>query len=357
MGRVEREDHRAWVRRVDTFDASVACGVPTPKARVDDPPALYEVTVVLRDEATLAPQRERTPYQEPEPLAAEAAWYAGDFHVHSIESGDARPDLDEVAAFAALEVIGSSLDFDVTSVSLVSRLEAPKTLAEAEAEAASVTVDQVPPPPATRIGPVAETQLAFAHWDVAMPFEATLSKVRNAITAEVTAVSDTADLAISGDWIAEGVVLYSFNGERLTENLSISGHFLQNLTVDPDGYSRATVRYRDPATGIIDRGLLSVPVVRQMGLADGTTIEARMSDQVWVLQVTSVGAADNGLQPGDILVSETLSETSFSTPEVFVDALDALAASKAKTAELTVIRDGSRQDITWHLARETAANN
>jgi hypothetical protein len=44
-------------------------------------------------------------------LVDEPRWYAGDFHVHSRESGDARPDLDEIAAFAR----SRGLDFVVIS--------------------------------------------------------------------------------------------------------------------------------------------------------------------------------------------------------------------------------------------------
>jgi len=81
------------------------------KARIDDPPGEYAIEVVLRDVATLAPQPERTPYAHVPALADTARWYAGDFHVHSRESGDARPDLDEIATRAA----DSGLDFVVIS--------------------------------------------------------------------------------------------------------------------------------------------------------------------------------------------------------------------------------------------------
>jgi MYXO-CTERM domain-containing protein len=70
------------------------------KAKIVAEPALYDVKVILRDVATLAPQTERQPYQAPPPLSTGARWYAGDFHVHSVESGDARPPLDEIASFA-----------------------------------------------------------------------------------------------------------------------------------------------------------------------------------------------------------------------------------------------------------------
>jgi MYXO-CTERM domain-containing protein len=70
------------------------------KALLKTSPAPYSLVVILRDAPTLPAQPERKPYVEVAPLSSEARWYAGDLHVHSIESGDARPPIDEIAAFA-----------------------------------------------------------------------------------------------------------------------------------------------------------------------------------------------------------------------------------------------------------------
>jgi hypothetical protein len=53
-------------------------------------------------------------------LSTEARWYAGDFHVHSRESGDAHPSLDEIATYAEMQ----GLDFVMISDhNTVSQLE------------------------------------------------------------------------------------------------------------------------------------------------------------------------------------------------------------------------------------------
>ena len=70
------------------------------KAKIEEAPATYQLEIVLRTAPTLAPQLERTAYAPVAPLSTQPRWYAGDFHVHSRESGDARPDLDEIATFA-----------------------------------------------------------------------------------------------------------------------------------------------------------------------------------------------------------------------------------------------------------------
>jgi len=81
------------------------------KAKVRELPARYSVQVILRTAPTLAPQTERAPYVAPPALKTGARWYAGDLHVHSRESGDARPTIGEILDFAA----SRGLDFVLLS--------------------------------------------------------------------------------------------------------------------------------------------------------------------------------------------------------------------------------------------------
>ena len=69
------------------------------KAKIIETPAEYEVCIILRTEATL-PDQPRAPYQDPGVLDSEARWYAGDFHVHSRQSGDATPAIGETLEVA-----------------------------------------------------------------------------------------------------------------------------------------------------------------------------------------------------------------------------------------------------------------
>src|SRR4051812_40178007 len=61
------------------------------KAKIVDPPGHFHIEVDLRTSVTLAPQTERTPYVAAPALKTGGRYYAGDFHVHSIQSGDAKP--------------------------------------------------------------------------------------------------------------------------------------------------------------------------------------------------------------------------------------------------------------------------
>lgn len=71
------------------------------QALVDEPPARYRVEIFFRSEPTLAPMAERSTYEPAAALESGSRWYAGDFHVHSRESGDARATIDESAELAA----------------------------------------------------------------------------------------------------------------------------------------------------------------------------------------------------------------------------------------------------------------
>lgn len=76
------------------------------QAQVTQRPAKYRIEVEARTRTSLTSQN-RSPYTPSAPLEPIARWYSGDLHVHSIESGDARPTLDEIATFAR----GRGLDF------------------------------------------------------------------------------------------------------------------------------------------------------------------------------------------------------------------------------------------------------
>ncbi len=77
------------------------------KAKVATSPAKYRLEIDVRTTQTLPAQPQRKPYVAAAALKTTSRWYAGDFHVHSRESGDASPTLDEIATFAR----GRGLDF------------------------------------------------------------------------------------------------------------------------------------------------------------------------------------------------------------------------------------------------------
>ncbi len=217
-----------------------------------------------------------------------------------------------------------------------------------------------PSPPARQVPPTLSAsgkpeQITVSHWDVDMPFDETLVQLRNAHTAQIVSVSDTANLSVSGDWIAPGVTIFALNGETLTPGMPISVHLLNGLGIDPDGFTRATVRYREPETGRIDRGLLAVPVLRQIALADGTRLEARVEDLAWRVRVIEPGPAfASELVPGDILLRETQTAVEITSHEALARAFEQLLARGASTASFDIQRAGAVVQISLPLAPNPA---
>lgn len=78
------------------------------KARLVEDVTPYGLTVTVSPTTERVAQ-ERLPHADPGVRAVGPGWFAGDFHVHSRESGDARASLDEIAEAARL----AGLDFVV----------------------------------------------------------------------------------------------------------------------------------------------------------------------------------------------------------------------------------------------------
>lgn len=72
------------------------------KAKSSSGTPRFRVAVTARPTATLPDEPQRRPYVAPAALKTGARWYAGDFHAHSRESGDAQATLDEMTQLAAM---------------------------------------------------------------------------------------------------------------------------------------------------------------------------------------------------------------------------------------------------------------
>lgn len=75
------------------------------KAKLDANGGHYSIDIECRDDATL-PVQPKAPFS-PVVLASERRWYKGDFHVHSVQSGDASASFADIATLAKSE----GLDF------------------------------------------------------------------------------------------------------------------------------------------------------------------------------------------------------------------------------------------------------
>ena len=99
------------------------------KAQLDTTGAHYSVDIVCRDNATL-PVQPKAPYM-PTVLSSERRWYKGDFHVHSIQSGDATATFDEIITLArsrGLDFVNLSDHNTYAQHALIAALPVPDVL-------------------------------------------------------------------------------------------------------------------------------------------------------------------------------------------------------------------------------------
>lgn len=265
------------------------------------------------------------------------------------ETAPVAEDAPEIVAAPEVEVID-----ETPAVAAEENTVAPIETTEAEEEAAPVAELEQPAVEAKEITTpptISKTQVNLAVWDVLMPFDSSLVQVRNAQTAQVTKVSEEADLAKSGLWIKEGVVIFAVNGQPLDGTSSVETLVLNELATDPDGYTRTSVRFKNAETGKFDRGLLSVPVVRSIWLADGSLLQAGMQDGAWVTKVAILGDRAKGtLKVGDVLTKEGVTGRGINSAEDIETIFGKLVDMEHDTAQFSVLRNGEKTTAELSLA-------
>ncbi len=211
-----------------------------------------------------------------------------------------------------------------------------------------------PSPAEVSSGTPAETQVAFSHWDVEIPFQFSRRRVSTGSIIAVTGVDPAQDMSVIGDWVTRGAAIYTLNGKPIRENASFAAHVLDDLSVDPDGYIRVTARYRPLGKTLAQNGLLALPAIRVIGLENGIGFTVRNEDgQGWKATVTSTPTDTAGsLRTGDVLVSEAQTGAILNEEESLDALLEALVSDNLTQARLTVLRNGAEAEAVMQLAQE-----
>ncbi len=199
-----------------------------------------------------------------------------------------------------------------------------------------------------------ENQLAYAHWDVDIPFSLSKRRASTGSVFAITSVEPGTDLSVIGDWVQRGAMIYTLNGEPVREDSSFAAQALEDFAVDPDGYIRTAARYRTLGETRPQNGLLALPALRVFGLQNGVTLEARHSgSEGWQTVVSDVPEQSaGGLLPGDVLLSEKQTGLEISGPESLDAVLEGLIEQNEPQARLTVSRNGSETAAVMQLAQE-----
>ncbi|OBY26970.1 serine/threonine-protein kinase [Leisingera sp. JC1] len=224
-------------------------------------------------------------------------------------------------------------------------------VAEPEAAAIAEPAPQAAEPVPAAPAPFAGHEVSYALWDVSIPFEYEERTVRKAQVVSITGTGENTDLSKTGSWIAPGVEILTVNNQPLTADSPFASQLLTAMQIDPDGYTRASIRYKGAESKRFEMGLLAVPVVRRTGLNSGLQFEARMQDGAWVTSVSqqaAQGSAD--LQPGDVLLRETATGITLTEAESLAEIMQALQDKGAATATFDILRDGAAASASLELA-------
>ncbi|WP_171125070.1 MULTISPECIES: protein kinase [unclassified Ruegeria] len=228
----------------------------------------------------------------------------------------------------------------------------PAATQEADAPAAGTPTEEAPAPVET--GTPAETQVAFSHWDVEIPFQTSKRRASTGNVIAVTGVDATRDMSIIGEWVQRGAAIYTLNGKPVQADATFAAQVLNDLNVDPDGFIRITARYRALGKTRAQNGLLALPAIRMVGLENGYGFEIRNSDGASWTTVTETVPADaaGGLREGDVLVSEAQTGTAIDGPESLDTILSSLVSEDKSQARLTVLRNGAEAEVVMQLVQE-----
>ncbi|MCV2866261.1 serine/threonine-protein kinase [Albidovulum sediminicola] len=329
-----------------TASASVAA-LPAPEpektteAAPEAPPAPEPVkTAEAAPEAQSAPEAPAAP---PVTAAAEPEAQAP-----APEPEVAAPESEPIlTAAAAVAVEDAPAEGPAPAETAAAVMPAAEEAAAAEPATAPSEPVEVAPAPV----PVAN-QIAFALWDVTVPFNTQVRSIGGVNYANITSIDEDADLSVAGDWIMRGTTIFSVNGNPVSPTQNVGALILRNLTVERDGLERASVRIKLPGNAQYSRVQLVVPVLRRVGLVEGVRAAARRGEDSWVTTVREVGDAKTSLREGDVILSETATGLELKEASSLEDVMRGLVRMGKTVAEFEVLRNNVKTTASLNLAVE-----
>jgi hypothetical protein len=219
-------------------------------------------------------------------------------------------------------------------------------VAEAKPEIAAPAAVAVP------VGKPAANQIAFAAWDVEIPFASDDRMQDGKRVAVVTRIPPNIDAKAAGDWLAPGVAIYAVNGTPIQSAGSITIAVMNAMAVDPDGKARVVVEYSD-ASQQRKTGLLTVTAVRLVNLENGVETRASVIDGVWKTEVSGVTQPElTSLRQGDILFRDKTTTTPLNGPTSLETIVADLIAAGTVATGFSIIRDNKVGEAHMQLIPE-----
>jgi predicted Ser/Thr protein kinase len=208
--------------------------------------------------------------------------------------------------------------------------------------------------PATAGVKLAANQVAFAAWDVSMPFQSDDRMADGKRVAVVTRFLPGVDAKMAGDWLAPGVAIRSVNGIPIQTAGSLTVAVMNAMAVDPDGKARVVVEYSDRSQQL-KTGLLTVGAVRLVNLTNGLSLRTHVVDGIWKTEVTGSARPEaTTLKAGDTLFRDKTTTAPLDGPTSLEKILATLVDRGVAETEFSIIRDGKVSAATMRLTLDGA---
>jgi len=259
-----------------------------------------------------------------------------------------------VVETAAIEMASSSENAETLEVSIETPVvEAAETPAVEVVEPLAVEVVEAPAAELVETSAsVLKEQVAFAHWDVEMPFTTSTRRTSNASLYLVNSIGNAAEMQIVGSWVERGTAIYSVNNQAAQSNVSLAGLMLRELRIGNDGYTHASARYKQPGNNRFMSGSIALPVIQIVGLKNGMVV-SEAAARSWQVEVTrESGVPGDQLRKGDIILREENTGVSLRQRGAFTSVLGTLSEGAVTEARFVVNRNGAEVFAQMPLALE-----
>ena len=324
--------------------------------------AAMEVEVKAEAEALKATQAAALAKAEADALAlAEAETLAAAEALKATEAAALAKAEADALALAEAETLAAAEALKATEAAALAKAEADAEntqtlIAETGQSSVSEDVDSEPrvatgETSSSKTINILSEQIAFSHWDIEMPYKPKVRTVNNINLELIVRINSDVDTAVSGNWIKQGVAIYEVNGVPMYQGATVANMILNNLKVDPDGFSRSVVNYKNPGKTQSETGLLAVPAVRSVGLENGIVVQNKSRRGLWQTVVTQVAdERPNGLREGDILLEELKIGQKLNFSDAFEKTIRTLVAKRQNLAIFKIRRNGNLMEAEMDLA-------
>ncbi|MDH3263325.1 MAG: hypothetical protein OEM24_04945, partial [Paracoccaceae bacterium] len=198
---------------------------------------------------------------------------------------------------------------------------------------------------------VSMRQVANAVWTLTLPFQTTTVGNADAFPM-ISQVLDGADRPAENAWIGEGATIYAINGTFVSDQAAIERALSSSVEFGVDHFIYASARIKAEPSADFEEVTLAARTRLSVDLANGVSFRTEGQDGRWQTVITAVARPEeNGLQVGDIVLTELVSGEDLASSRTLEFAVNRLARAHRPVAVFAVERNGQSVMARMTLAQ------